>query len=324
MHPVIAHFLDPKAVRSSLDKSAKGEPLSDIELLFVNAATAHPDRKERALQATANGDMEDQQAALALAVFAALAQVERDPVLSPVVQQARRALIEAGATNDDVQQFLSLVLLEEAFAFDDEANTFDSDLVAETFRTLPRLAALDEDRVTKLEETFVHNVPADQRPLLLATVEALFSAAWSDGPVPVSPEHVEGAIEQLRGQTSDVDFGAAVKALQSLLQLLAREGLIGLQRLKRLLDAVGPMAAALSQPAEDDDADGDSDEEQGEDDEGDDDEENLDDQEGEGEGSEVAEGSEGDEAQEGDDKAQDDDQPIDPDKTDPGGTPLPS
>lgn len=258
MHPVIAHFLDPKSVKSALDKSARGEPLSEIELLFVNAATAHPDRKEKALKATANGDMEDQQAALALAVFAALAQVEKDPVLSPVVQQARRALMEAGATDDDVQQFLSLVLLEEAFAFDDEADTFDTDLVAETFRTLPRLAALDEEKVTKLEETFVHNVPADQRPLLLATVEALFSASWSDGPVPVSPEHVEGALEQLRGQTSDVDFAAAVKALQSLLQLLAREGLIGLQRLKRLLDALKPMAVAMSQPAEAEEEGGDT------------------------------------------------------------------
>ncbi|MBS1150317.1 MAG: hypothetical protein H6Q89_2015, partial [Myxococcaceae bacterium] len=264
MHPVIAHFLDPKSVRSALDKSARGEPLSELEVLFVNAATAHPDRKERAMNASSNGDMEDQQAALALAVFAALAQVEQDPVLSPIVQQARRALLEAGATDDDVQQFLSLVLLEEAFAFEDEADTFDTDLVAETFRTLPRLAGLDEERVTKLEETFVHNVTAEQRPLLLATVEALFSAAWSDGPVPVSPEHVEGALEQLRGQTSDVDFQAAVKALQSLLQLLAREGLIGLQRLKRLLDAMGPMAAALSAPVEDDESD------LGEDDDGED------------------------------------------------------
>ncbi len=286
MHPVIAHFLDPKSVRSALDKSARGEPLSDVEMLFVNAATAHPDRKEKALKATSNGDMDDQQAALALAVFAALAQVEKDPVLSPVIQQARRALLEAGATNDDVQQFLSLVLLEEAFAFDDEADTFDTDLVAETFRTLPRLAGLDEDKVTRLEESFVHNVPANQRPLLLAVVEALFSAAWSDGPVPVSPEHVEGALEQLRGQTSDVDFEAAVKGLQALLQLLAREGLVGLQRLKRLLEAIGPMAVALSQPVEDDDDTGDST------DTGDDDD--------------------------------DDEPPEDPDKTDAGGTPLPS
>ncbi len=289
MHPVIAHFLDPKSVRSALDKSTRGEPLSDIETLFVNAATAHPDRKEKALKATSNGDMEDQQAALALAVFAALAQVERDPVLSPVIQQARRALMEAGATDDDVQQFLSLVLLEEAFAFDDEAETFDTDLVAETFRTLPRLAALDEDKVTRLEETFVHNVPAPQRPMLLATVEALFSAAWSDGPVPVSPEHVEGALEQLRGQTSDVDFEASVKALQSLLQLLAREGLIGLQRLKRLLDAITPMAAALSQPVEDEGLDGELEDGEGE----------L--EEGDGEPPEPED---------------------DPDKTDPGGTPL--
>lgn len=284
MHPVIAHFLDPKSVRSALDKSSRGEPLSEIELLFVNAATAHPDRKERALRATPNGDMEDQQAALALAVFAALAQVEKDPTLSPVIQAARRALLEAGATAEDVQQFLSLVLLEEAFAFDDEADAFDTDLVAETFRTLPRLAALDEEKVTKLEESFVHNVPADRRPLLLATVEALFSAAWSDGPVPISPEHVEGALEQLRGQTSDVDFEAAVKSLQALLQLLAREGLIGLQRLKRLLDGIGPVAAALSEPTRDDDETGEGEEEPADDD--------------------------------------DDEPPEDPDKTEPGGTPL--
>lgn len=304
MHPVIAHFLDPKSVRSALDKSSRGEPLSDVEVLFVNAATAHPDRKDKALKATSNGDMEDQQAALALAVFAALAQVEKDPVLSPVVQQARRALLEAGATNDDVQQFLSLVLLEEAFAFDDEADTFDIDLVAETFRTLPRLAALDEDKVTKLEETFVHNVPADQRPLLLATVEALFSSAWSDGPVPVSPEHVEGALEQLRGQTSDTDFDASVKAMQSLLQLLAREGLIGLQRLKRLIDALQPMAVALSNPVDDEDADDES--------------SDLDEDEG-GDGDE---GETGDETDAGEEEEVEDDGPEDPDKTDPGGTPL--
>ena len=154
-----------------------------------------------------------------------------------------------------MQQFLSLVLLEEAFAFDDDADTFDTDLVAETFRTLPKLAALDEDKVTKLEEAFVHDAPAAKRPMLLATVEALFSTAWSDGPVPISPEHVEGALEQLRGQTSDADFDLAVSSLQALMQLLAREGLIGLQRLKRLVDALQPMAAELGRPAAEDDGD---------------------------------------------------------------------
>lgn len=311
MHPVIAHFLDPKSVRSALDKSSRGEALTEIERLFVNAATAHPDRKERALKATANGDMEDQQAALALAVFAALAQVEKDPVLSPIVQQARRALFEAGATEDDVQQFLSLVLLEEAFAFEDEADDFDTDLVAETFRTLPRLAALDEEKVTKLEETFVHNAGAEKRPLLLATVEALFSSAWSDGPVPVSPEHVDAALEQLRSQTSDADFDQAVKALQSLLQLLAREGLVGLQRLKRLLDAIGPMAIALSNPVEDDGDDAGDDD--ADDDAGDDDDAGED----EGEDQDEPVGDATDPGKE--DKPK---EPIDPDKTDPDSPPL--
>jgi hypothetical protein len=259
MHPVIAHFLDPKAVRAALEKSSSGQQLSEIERLFAEAANAHPDRKERALKATAAGDLDDQQAALALAVFAALKVVEADPVLAPVISAARTALLEAGATEEDVQQFLSLVLLEEAFAFDDEADAFDSDLVAETFRTLPKLAVLDEDRITHLEEAFVHNVAASARPLLLATLEALFSAAWSDGPVPVSPEHVEGALEQLRGQTSDSDFPSAVKALQSLLQLLAREGLIGLQRLKRLTDASNHVARALTRPEGEEDEEDDED-----------------------------------------------------------------
>ncbi len=283
MHPVIAHFLDPKSVRSALDKSTRGEPLSDVERLFVNAATAHPDRREKALKATPTGDMDDQQAALALAVFAALAQVEQDPTLSPIIQAARRALLDAGATEDDVQQFLSLVLLEEAFAFDDDADTFDTDLVAETFRTLPKLAALDEEKVSKLEESFIHDAPAAKRPMLLATVEALFSTAWSDGPVPISPEHVEGALEQLRGQTSDADFDLAVSSLQALMQLLAREGLIGLQRLKRLIDALRPMAVALSQPPQEDEG--------------------------------AAEAAD-------DDEEDDDEPPEDPDKTDAGGTPL--
>lgn len=249
MHPVIAHFLDPKAVRAALEKSSKGEPLSEFEQLFATAASKHPERKIRALRATSGGDLDDQQAALALAVFAALGVVEKDPVLSPIVQEARRALLEAGATDEEVQQFLSLVLLEEAFGFDDEADAFDTDLVAETFRTLPRLAALDEDKVAQLEEAFAQAAPPAARPLLLATVEALFSAAWSDGPVPVSPEHIETALEQVRGQTSDADFAAAVKSLQTLLQLLAREGLIGLQRLKRLLDTSNHVATALSLPA---------------------------------------------------------------------------
>src|SRR4051812_11627019 len=105
MHPVIAHFLDPKAVRSALEKAAAGRPLTETEQLFADAANAHPDRKARALKATGGGDLDDQQAALALAVFAALAMVEKDPVLSPVVQEARRALKEAGATEEDIQQF---------------------------------------------------------------------------------------------------------------------------------------------------------------------------------------------------------------------------
>lgn len=304
MHPVIAHFLDPKNVRGALEKSAKGEALTEIERLFVNAATAHPDRKERALTLDANSGMEDQQAALALAVFAALVQVEQNPVLSPIIQTARRALADAGATDDETQQFLSLVLLEEAFAFDDEASDFDQDLVAETFRTLPKLAQLDEAKVEALEEAFLKGVPGDKRPLPLATVEALFGAAWSDGPVPVSPEHVEAALEALRAQTSDADFGAAVKALQGLLQLLAREGLVGLQRLKRLLDHAGLVATALSQP----EAEGDGLEDDGE--------------ETGDETAELQNGHSG-EFPVGDDEDDDGDEgPDDPDKTDPGGTPL--
>ncbi len=266
MHPVIAHFLDPKAVRAALEKSAGGRALTDIEQLFATAANAHPDRKARAMKATGGGDLDDQQAALALAVFAALAMVEKDPVLGPVVQDARRALKETGATEEDTQQFLSLILLEEAFGFDDEADAFDADLVAESFRTLPRLAALDEDKVGALEETFLEKIPPAGRPLLLATSHALFGAAWGEGPVPVSPEHIETALEELRGQTSDDDFEAAAKGLQSLLQLLAREGLIGLQRLKRLLDTTTRVARALTLGAG-----------EGEDDELEDDDDALDD-----------------------------------------------
>lgn len=287
MHPVIAHFLDPKNVRAALEKSAKGEALSEEERLFVNAATAHPERKALAATLDADSGMDEQQAALALSVFAALVQVEQDPALSPIIQTARRALIDAGASADDVQQFLSLVLLEEAFAFDDEATDFDKDLVAETFRTLPKLAQLDEGRVEKLEENFLAGKSGDARPLPLATVEALFGAAWSDGPVPVSPEHVEAALESLREQTSDADFGAAVAALQGLLQLLAREGLVGLQRLKRLMDHSTLVATALSQPL-------------GEDGEVEDDEEE-----------ELQNGHSGEHPTD-----------DDPDKTDPGGTPL--
>ena len=52
-----------------------------------------------------------------------------------------------------------------------------------------------------------------------------------------------------------------MKALESLLQLLAREGLIGPQRLKRLLEGVGPVAAALAQPAGEQDEEDEEDEE---------------------------------------------------------------
>ena len=79
----------------------------------------------------------------------------------PSERSARAALSEAGATNDQIEQMFGGVLVEEAFTGDQDPAHFDSAFVKESFDGLPKLAALQQDKLIQQLMTLFQA----QRPL---------------------------------------------------------------------------------------------------------------------------------------------------------------
>ncbi len=252
VHPLIAHFLDAAAVRSALKKADAGEPLDPKEGSFARAANAHPE--QRTLLAGSTKSLESQRAALAVSVFAALEDLRKDETLGPKAIAAVQALKAAGASGEETDHQLAMVLFEEAFAFDSDPAHFDQAFVAESLDSLKGLAQLDEAMVEELTEAFAAQAPRPERPLWLKVAEALFAAAWSEGPMLVSAEAVEEAMEGLR-EGSQQDLEPVLKAMLALFKLLESRELMGPERVDRLTDAARRAALGGSEDEDEDDAD---------------------------------------------------------------------
>lgn len=241
MHPLIARYLSAEAARETLQKERAGEPLTPEEQDFAAAAAAHPQQRAELLGVSGRVLSSDVQAAVVLlSAHAALRALSRDPTLSEAVTQAREALSAEGADAEETEAFLASILLEEAFGYEQEVDTFDRDFVKETLSEVPALAALTRESVDALSIRFEKGGTTDaERKTRAAIAKALFDLAWSEGPTPINPEHMEAFIEAELSEQPEEEMDRRVRATVELLELLAKEGILGPTRHARLRQQLG-------------------------------------------------------------------------------------
>lgn len=241
MHPLIARFLDLEAARETLRKEKAGEPLSPEEQLFVATAAAHPQQRSELLGVSGRKLSSDVQASLVLlAAHAATRALAQDPRLGPATAKAREALTGEGASEEETEAFIASILLEEGFGYEEEIDTFDSAYVEEALGEVPALAALTRESVDALLLRFSQQGASEsERTERAHMAKALFDVAWSEGPAPITPEHMEALLEAEVSEQSEEVQERRLRALVELLQVLSREGLIGPLRLSRLRAQLG-------------------------------------------------------------------------------------
>jgi hypothetical protein len=242
MHPLIARYLSPDAARETLQKEKNGEPLDAEERLFAETAAAHPDKRKDLLGATGKRHLSsDAEAAVVfLAAYAATRAIAAEPALSAATTRAREALAEEGASPDETDAFIASILLEEAFGYEEEMESFDHGYVLETLGEVPALAALSREQVDALILGFEKAARDEaEREIRARISRALVNIAWGEGPTPINPEHMEALYEGEIVDKPEAEMEAGLRATVDFLQVLAKEGLIGPQRLSRLRSQLG-------------------------------------------------------------------------------------
>ncbi|MFL5355173.1 hypothetical protein [Archangium sp.] len=242
MHPLIARYLSPEAARETLQKEKDGAPLEPEERLFAQTAAAHPDKRNELMGGKGKRHLSsDAEAAVVfLAAYAATRAISEDPALSAATARAREALEEEGATEDERDAFIASILLEEAFGYEEEVETFDSTYVQETLGEVPALAALTREQVDALVLGFEKaGRDENDRNVRGRISRALVNTAWGEGPTPINPEHLEALYESEIAGKPEEEMEAGLRATVDFLQVLAKEGLVGPQRLSRLRAQLG-------------------------------------------------------------------------------------
>jgi hypothetical protein len=242
MHPLIARYLSPEAARETLQKEKDGAPLDAEERLFAETAAAHPDKRADVLGSHGKRHLSsDAEAAVVfLAAYAATRAISQDPALSTATAQARAALKGEGASEDETDAFIASILMEEAFGYEQEVEAFDSSYVQETLGEVPTLAALTREQVDALIIGFERSARNEaERETRARISRALVNTAWDEGPTPINPEHIEAFYESELAQKPEEQLEAGLHATVEFLQVLAKEGLIGPQRLSRLRAQLG-------------------------------------------------------------------------------------
>lgn len=241
MHPVLARFLAADAARETLLKQQSGGDLSVEEQAFTDAASVNPKHKSVLLGVGGRTLSTDAQASLVLlAAHAAVRSLDQDATLAEPTKKAREALAEEGASPEETDAFLASILLEEAFGYEQDVDSFDSEYVKESLGEVPALAALTKEAVDALFLTFVKAAANDaERKVRESVARALFDIAWSEGPAPINPEHMEAVLDAEVADRPEEEQEAKVQATAQLLQALSKEGLVGPIRLSRLRALLG-------------------------------------------------------------------------------------
>jgi hypothetical protein len=242
MHPLIARYLSPEAARETLQKEKDGAPLEPEERLFAQIAAAHPDKRNDLLGGKGKRHLSsDAEAAVVfLAAYAATRAIAEDPDLSAATAKAREALKAEGATDDETDAFIASILMEEAFGYEEEVESFDRTYVQETLGEVPALAALTREQVDALILGFEKAARDETERNVRARISrALVNTAWGEGPTPINPEHMEALYEAEIADKPEGEMEAGLRATVDFLQVLAKEGLVGPQRLSRLRAQLG-------------------------------------------------------------------------------------
>ena len=246
MHPALARYLSIEAAIDTLSRDEAGQVLRAEERPFAEVARAHPDQRARVLGARGRypPSSEVQEALLFLAAHTAAIALREDEGLGPKLQVARAALSAEGASEAEVDHLIVTLVLEEAFGYEDAAEEFDRPFFEETVDAVPALATLTRVRVQQLEDAFARTADEGWRHPHRLAAEALFEAAWSEGPEPVNPEHVQLALEALKKHLSIADQPRGPVSMKRFLTFLHQQGLVGPARLARLLGAVDRVSGA--------------------------------------------------------------------------------
>lgn len=234
MHPVFAHFIDLEKSRQTLLRRDAGEPpASKDETLWLAVADAFPEARDvvRGADPEDGDDPDVVEPMILLAAHTALRALEQDTRLSAPLADAKKALIDEGATEEQAQSLVASLILEEAFDEDQDAERFDADFIATSLTEVPALAALTQDALEALRLRFV-GVPKD--PVRKAAFEALIGSAWEEGPQFINGEHLEVAVEEGRRALNKDQRPALKEALEALLGTLVSEGLVSAARRERL------------------------------------------------------------------------------------------
>jgi hypothetical protein len=262
MHPLIARFMSLPAAVSTLEKEEQESTVDSEESAFLRAAAALP--KARAALLKAKGSKSPspqvQQQLIIVATRAATLRVGDDPMLGPRVATAKAALEAEGATPAEADDLVAQAVLEEAFGYAEDPETFDGDFLAETLDSLSHLAKVTQEKLDDWLEQFARAGAAGDRALRLKVAELLLEAAWGDGPQPITPEHVDDALEQLGDTVAGSELERAARTLGELLVFLGQQHVLGAERMRRLGQVVTAAARAggpepvEGEPDEDDEA----------------------------------------------------------------------
>lgn len=233
MHPLIARFIDLPVAVAALEKADQAVALTLEEAALAHSAEAHPKSKSAVLKAKGKAQVtaESQQHLILLTIEAATALVARDEMLGPKVAAANAALRAEGAEEDEAHQLVAQAVLEEAFGYAEDPTHFDAEFLAETLDGLVSLSKVNSQLVDEWFETFAKGPDHAMR---LRVCETLLDAAWSEGPQPISPEHIDDTLEALATSVASSEFTRAGEVLMTFLSFLAQQQLIGPQRLDRL------------------------------------------------------------------------------------------
>lgn len=253
MHPLIARFLDLPTAVSTLEKADTEATLDSEEAALISAATNFPFARAAVLKAKASKSpsQEAQQQLIILATRAAAARIALDPVLGPRVTSARAALEREGASPAEADDLVAQAVLEEAFGYAEDPGTFDGPFLEETLDSLVHLASVTQETVDDWLETFARGSGPEERALRLKVAELLLESAWSDGPQPITPEHLDDAIEQLADTVAESEFSRAAQTMGLFLAFLQERKAVGAMRALRLTQVLSS-ATATGAESEDD------------------------------------------------------------------------
>lgn len=254
MHPLIARFIDLPAALTALEKEATDATLDADEAALATAATAFPKARAAVLKARGakNPSSDAQQQLIVLATRAATIRLKVDPSIGPRITTAMAALQSEGASEPEADDLIAQAVLEEAFGYAEDPELFDAAYLAETIDSLAALARVTQETVDDWLETFARDGSAGDRALRLKVAELLLESAWSEGPQPITPEHLDDAIEQLADTVAESEFAKAAQTLTQFLGLLAAKQVVGAQR-KARLEQVLESATVRGAESEDED-----------------------------------------------------------------------